>query len=338
MISVTLYSRADCHLCQQAEQDLAALQPVVPHRLKVIDVDSSRELQKRFGFEVPVVQIGPYVLRAPFGLQELQVTLRAAQDRENQIDELDGFPAGAQPGKWTAADRFTYWFSRHYIAVLSVIVLIYMGLPLLAPVLMRAGIETPARWIYRAYGLVCHQLSFRSFFIFGEQAVYPREAAHVDDLLSYSQATGLGEASTVADLYQAREFVGTPEVGYKIALCQRDMAIYFGILLFGVIYSLTGRRIPPLPWYLWLLLGVVPVGLDGLSQLLSQPPMDFLPFRESTPFLRTLTGFLFGFSTAWFGYPMVEETMAQSRRMMARKLERVQRHKQDAAEATSIAD
>jgi uncharacterized membrane protein len=116
------------------------------------------------------------------------------------------------------------------------------------------------------------------------------------------------------------------------------MAIYFGILLFGVIYSLTGRRIPPLPWYLWLLLGVVPVGLDGLSQLLSQPPMDFLPFRESTPFLRTLTGFLFGFSTAWFGYPMVEETMAQSRRMMARKLERVQRHKQDAAEATSIAD
>jgi uncharacterized membrane protein len=338
MITVILYSREDCHLCQQAEEDLAALQAVVPHRLKVIDVDSSRELQKRFGFDVPVIEVGPYLLRAPFERQELQVTLSAAQDRENQIEELDQFPAGGQAGKWTAADRFTYWFSRHYVGVLNILVIIYLGLPVLAPVLLRAGFEAPARLIYRGYGLVCHQLSFRSFFIFGEQLVYPREAAHVDDLLSYSQATGLGEESTVADLYQARDYVGNPEVGYKIALCQRDMAIYLGILMFGLIFAISGRRLPALPWYLWLLLGIVPVGLDGLSQLLSQPPMDFLPYRESTPFLRSLTGFLFGFSTAWFGYPIVEETMAESRRIMRRKLERLQRHKQDAVGQPSTAD
>ena len=338
MITVLLYSRQDCHLCKQAEEDLASLQPVVPHRLKVIDVDSSRELQKRFGFEVPVVEIGPYLLRAPFGIQELRVTLSAAQDRENQIDKLDGLPEDTPVGRWTAADGFTYWFSRHYVAVLNIFVLIYLGLPLLAPVLMKAGIETPARWIYRGYGLVCHQLSFRSFFIFGEQYAYPREAAHVDELLTYSQATGMGEESTVRDLYQAREFVGNSILGYKIALCQRDVAIYFGILLFGVLYALTGRRIPQLPWYLWLLLGVVPVALDGLSQLLSQPPLDFLSFRESTPFLRSLTGFLFGVSTAWFGYPIVEETMAESRRMMTRKRERLERQKQEAASVASTTD
>jgi hypothetical protein len=89
---------------------------------------------------------------------------------------------------------------------------------------------------------------------------------------------------------------------------------------------------------LWLLLGILPIALDGMSQLLSQPPMDFLPFRESTPLLRTLTGFLFGFTTAWFGYPLVEETMAESRQMMSRKLQRIQRQQQRSSAAGSTAD
>ena len=95
------------------------------------------------------------------------------------------------------------------------------------------------------------------------------------------------------------------------------------ILFFGLLYALTGRRIPALPWYLWILIGIVPIGLDGVSQLLSQPPFNFLPFRESTPLLRSLTGFLFGFTTAWFGYPMVEEGMRDTRQVMAKKLMRV---------------
>jgi hypothetical protein len=32
-----------------------------------------------------------------------------------------------------------------------------------------------------------------------------------------------------------------------------------------------------------------------------------------------LTGFLFGFTTAWFGFPLVEETMSDSRQIMATK-------------------
>ena len=338
MITVTLYSRADCHLCDQAEQDLQALQSILPHRLNVVDVDSSPELQKKFDLEVPVVEVGPYVLRAPFSRQELQMTLGAAQDRQRQIDQLDNAPDSGLSMKWTVADRITFWFSRHYVGVLNVIVIIYLGLPFLAPVLMKAGIEAPARLIYRGYGLVCHQLAFRSFYLFGEQAAYPRAAAGVGSLLTFSQATGLSEDNTVADLYQARNFVGNEVVGYKIALCERDVAIYGGILLFGVLFALVGRRIPGLPWYLWLLIGILPIAIDGFSQLLSQPPMDLLPYRESTPFLRVLTGFLFGFTTAWFGYPMVEETMADSRRIMSRKLERIRRQPQKTDVAPSTSD
>ena len=67
----------------------------------------------------------------------------------------------------------------------------------------------------------------------------------------------------------------------------------------------------------------MPIGLDGLSQLFSQPPFNFWAFRESTPYVRVLTGALFGFATAWFGYPLVEETMAETRQIMAAKWARI---------------
>ena len=54
-----------------------------------------------------------------------------------------------------------------------------------------------------------------------------------------------------------------------------------------------------------------------------QPPLGLLPYRESTPYLRVLTGGLFGFLTAWFGYPVVEETMAATREIMTAKWRRL---------------
>ena len=93
--------------------------------------------------------------------------------------------------------------------------------------------------------------------------------------------------------------------------------------LFGVIYAITGRKLPKLHWLIWGVVGVVPIGLDGFSQLFSQLPFQFiqaiLPYRESTPFLRVLTGFLFGITTAWFMFPLIEESMADTRILLAKK-------------------
>ena len=327
MITVTLYSRDDCHLCEQAETDLDSLQSEIPHRLVVIDVDGDKDLQRAYGFEVPVVEIGPYRLKAPFDLTELRITLGAAHDRHKQIEAIEHptYEKSVQSKQnWTGADRFSYWFGKHYMAVLNLIVIIYLGLPILAPVMMKAGADGPAGLIYRGYGMVCHQLAYRSFFLFGEQKVYPRAAAGLEGLETYSQVTGLGEESNAKDILTARSYVGDETVGYKIALCQRDMAIYASILLFGVLFAITGRRIPALPWYLWILIGMVPIALDGMSQLLSQPPFNFWDFRESTPYFRVLTGFLFGFTTAWFGYPLVEDSMSDARRILAAKKVRMQ--------------
>jgi hypothetical protein len=68
---------------------------------------------------------------------------------------------------------------------------------------------------------------------------------------------------------------------------------------------------------------MLPIGLDGFSQLFSQMNWawlsSILPYRESTPLLRVLTGGLFGFTTAWFAYPYMEESMAETRQFFIKK-------------------
>ena len=100
-----------------------------------------------------------------------------------------------------------------------------------------------------------------------------------------------------------------------------------GALGFGLLYGLTGRRLPQLHWTLWILLAIGPIGLDGFSQLFAQFEWPFLvsilPYRESTPFLRVLTGGMFGFFTAWFAYPNIEETMQETRQFFIKKFAQV---------------
>jgi uncharacterized membrane protein len=328
MITVKLYSRKDCSLCDQARVDLQALQANIPHQLEVVDVDTNPEARRLYGDTLPVVEVGPYKLKAPFDKKELEITLGAVRRGVEQDAAILQERQSAQlqlPSAylWTKADRFSYWLSRHYIAVLNTMVFLYVGLPFLPPVLMKAGITLPANGIYKVYSMVCHQLAFRSWFLFGEQGVYPRLAAGVPGVIPFGQATGINEQ----DLISARQFIGNPQLGFKVALCQRDVAIYGAILLFGLIFILTKRKLPALPWYLWIIIGMVPIGLDGVSQLLSQAPFNLLPYRESTPFLRTLTGGLFGFTTAWFGYPLVEESMAESKEYLSAKWARIKSSK-----------
>lgn len=325
-MKVVLYARAGCGVCEETETWLEELRPEYPHTLERIDISADETLTESFGERIPVLEIGPYTLEAPFDRQRLVVALGAARDREAHIARVEesAYRARVQhKNRITRSNRAVYWFSRHYLLVFNLFFAVYVGLPFLAPVLMKAGLQRPANWIYRAYSVTCHQLAFRSWFLFGEQPAYPRAAAHMEGWAPYEQAINPDSD----DLWAARRFTGNPQVGYKVAFCERDVAIYVGILLFGLIFAASKERIPALPWYLWILLGMVPIGLDGVSQIISQLPFDsihaVLPYRESTPFLRTLTGFLFGFTTAWFGYPLVAEAMHDTRSLLESKMARL---------------
>ncbi|NJC96032.1 MAG: hypothetical protein C3F07_00670 [Anaerolineales bacterium] len=328
MVTVTLYTRKDCHLCEQAKADLESLKEKYPHRLVEVDIDSDPVLQKAYFDKIPVIEVGPYRLSAPFDRQKLMMTIGAASDRRGQLDRLgreDHHERVARGGQISSSDRVMFWISRHYLAILNMVMLFYFGLPILAPVLMKAGATTPANVIYTIYKPLCHQFAFRSFFLFGEQAYYPLAEAHMDDVISFNEATALTDLHNPAGYsrLEARQFTGNETMGYKMALCERDMAIYVSIFLFGILFAVTGRRMKSLHWMLWILIGLVPVGLDGFSQLFSQMEwswlLQYLPYRESTPFLRVLTGALFGFATAWFAYPSIEESMAETRQFFIKK-------------------
>lgn len=314
MITVNLYIRPNCSICDQVKSDLESLQQDIPHQLNVIDIDSDPELQKKYLLEIPVVEIIPYILKYPFTKQNLFVTLSAARDSENQRKSTQSRK------NINFADKFSIWIGRHWLMVINLIFIIYLGLPILAPVLMKAGAILPAKVIYTIYSPLCHQLGFRSFYLFGEQAYYPRAAANIPGVATFGQVTKLDEN----DLISARRFLGNNFTGYKIAICERDVAIYGAIILFGILFAVSGRKLKPLHWIIWLGLCILPIGLDGFSQLFSQLPISiiqqFLPYRESTPLLRLITGFLFGFGTAWFGLPYVQESMSETIEILDKKI------------------
>jgi uncharacterized membrane protein len=214
-------------------------------------------------------------------------------------------------------NRGVRYFSRHWLAAFSLAVLVYAGLPFMAPTLMKVGATGPARVIYTLYSPFCHQFAFRSFFLYGPQTAYPRELAGTD-LVSYGEATGLDEGDVLA----ARQYVGDETVGYKTALCERDIGIYVGILVAGLAYGVIRNRrsVKPLPLKFWFLLGIVPIALDGGTQLISQLGIFPLPARESTPFLRTATGLLFGAMNVWMAYPHVNLAMKDTYKTTAAKI------------------
>lgn len=233
--------------------------------------------------------------------------------------------------------------SKHWWKMVTALLAIYVSLPIMAPVLMQAGATAPANALYTMYSPMCHQFAFRSTFLFGEETVYPREAAQTDGptfeeyvadseefqeiFVRRQRNAGLeGYEFNPTDLenwteqlqFSAREFTGDERMGYKIALCQRDIMIYLTMTLAGLLFGVFRHRLRPAPFALYLLLGIAPIGLDGFSQLFGYPPFDSIPIfdgwevRETKPFFRYLTGSLFGFMNVWLAYPYIERSARQS--------------------------
>lgn len=222
-------------------------------------------------------------------------------------------------------DKIILNIAKHWLFYLNTIVGIYVGLPILAPILMKLGLTRPAATIYTIYSPMCHQSASRSFFLFGEQIAYPSEVAGTSYTPLQSYAGSIPEFAE-ADLDNffeffsaARVFVGNAQMGYKMALCERDIAIYFMIFLMGVIYAIVSQRreVKPMRFIVFLIFFLAPIGWDGFSQLfgyffefLGGDALQTLFYvRESTPLLRSGTGALFGTGVVWLVYPHVAQGM-----------------------------
>jgi uncharacterized membrane protein len=213
-------------------------------------------------------------------------------------------------------DRCVFWLSKHWLAIVNVLAALYVGLPILSPVLLYVGIHGPGKLIQTIYRPpICHQLPQRSWFLFGQQLSY-----RLPELLEYFDVEPHARQWQDVEVIYSLVRYGNPDLGYKVALCQRDVAIYGTILIAGLAFSLLRRRwkVPPLPWWLYVALGIIPIAMDGGYQWLTYSleillPNSLLPVHETTPALRTLTGSLFGLATVWLAYPHVQEAMEDFR-------------------------
>ncbi len=319
MMNIILYtSKSDTNL-DEIQKQISEFQAEYEFQLIKISIDDEPDVYQGYAGKTPVLEVGPYHLFSPFTQADIKMTLGAAADRQKRL-EISGDPTyqrRLERGKEiTGADKFSLWLTRNYMWIFNVALLIFVGLPFMAPVFEKNGMQIPAKIIYTVYSPLCHQFGFRSWFLYGEQPAYPRDLAGQPGV-SFEQATGISPL----DVIDAKAYIGNDQLGYKVAICERDVAIYGGILLFGLLFTVTGRRMKSIPWYFWILLGILPMGIDGVSQLPSLLAINltWLPLRESTPLLRTITGLLFGLTTAWYGYPFIEESMVQSRKILLKK-------------------
>lgn len=249
-----------------------------------------------------------------------------------------------QNTSYTNFERFSRWLSKHWLLVLNIFFGIYVITPILAPVFMASGWELPGRIIYKIYSYLCHQLPQRSYFLFGPKISY--SLAEIQSVWQNTNNVGI-----------LRQFVGNPQMGWKIAWSDRMVSMYSTLWLFGILWGLSRKKDKHLP--LWgLLLFLLPMAIDGIAHTISDFKGIGMGFRDSNAWLAVLTGnrfpalfyagdawgsfnawmrlisgIFFGIGIVLFGYPYLNEAFinmgeivdykVQSRRLVKNEKKRL---------------
>lgn len=277
-----------------------------------IDVEKIENLDENPSTITPSLRVGPYYLKYPFTLLDVEIAVNAFMSK-NEIETNKNIRGIKQK------NSIGLFLANNYPMLIAGLIFLFVGGSILAPVLASSGKTKAANGLYAFYSVFCHQLAFRSFFIFGDQAAYPRELANIENLTTYEEQFN----DQFLDVEKASKTIGNNESGYKIAICERDFAIYSSLGLAALAFQLLKKKTKQIPWYWWFVIALVPIAIDGFSQLpgVSTGWPAWLPKRESTPFLRVLTGTLFGGVTGLYMFPLMEDSLKETRYMLTRQRE-----------------
>ncbi len=210
--------------------------------------------------------------------------------------------------------RIPLWFT-----LFGVVAGLYVILPFLAPVFMAIGWSGAGKAIYFIYSFLCHQLPERSYFLFGPKIMYS---------LPEIQAAWQNTNNPLI----LRQFIGNPEMGWKVAWSDRMVSMFTSIWIFGLLWYPFRRRFPTLPFW-GLVLFLLPMLLDGTSHFISDfwgigqgfrdtnlwlailtnhvfPPNFYAgdAWGSFNSLMRLLTGLSFGLGIVWFGFPYVNDS------------------------------
>jgi uncharacterized membrane protein len=91
-------------------------------------------------------------------------------------------------------------------------------------------------------------------------------------------------------------------LGYQLGMCARNLSIYASMFGGGLIFLLSKKRFPGIPWWLFVLMAL-PIAWDGITCMFG--------LRESTWELRVITGTLFGLGAVWFTLPLIQKLLTE---------------------------
>lgn len=236
------------------------------------------------------------------------------------MNTTSAIPRSSMRTKWIIQmKRIVLWLSQHWLLTANILIGIWVGLPWLAPVFMQLGWNTAAKTIYFIYSFQCHQLPQRSFFLFGNQAMYS-----LKEIQSAWQVT--------VNPMVLRQFIGNPEMGWKVAWSDRMTGMYTSIWLGSLLYGLIGKRLKSISIWSFALFAL-PLMIDGSTHMLSDFAGMGNGFRDTNIWLqeitrnmfsqsfyvgdalgsfnswvRLITGLIFGLGLVWLAYPAINES------------------------------
>jgi uncharacterized membrane protein len=235
---------------------------------------------------------------------------------------LPSTSAKAKPGWTIRLNRLATQLSRNWAALIGLLLGVYVALPWLAPIFMNLGWSDAASVIYRLYATQCHQLPQRSFFLFGSSPMVSLEEIQI-------------AWRDTNNPMLLRQFIGDPNLGWKVAWSDRMVYMYASLLLFAAFFWPLRTRLRRISWWGVLLL-LLPLFVDGFTHMISDVtggigggfrdhnawlamltgdafPANFYSgdaLGSFNSWMRLLTGIPFGLGVVWLALPVLHEAFS----------------------------
>ncbi|MGB9635029.1 MAG: DUF2085 domain-containing protein [Candidatus Micrarchaeia archaeon] len=187
-----------------------------------------------------------------------------------------------------------------YLLFSTFLVVLVVG----APVAALLGHDNIASALYNAAKPLCHQWIYRSqcildngkYWVFDDCIPQSTQSNVIVETKYSSSFRGFDGyfrySRDQIGINRAEHVIRDGMEGYKIAVCSRDFFMYLGLLIAAPAYLLLRKRITTLPSMIYLLIALVPMGIDGTGQLLG--------FWESTNLVRSATGLIVGIVMGYY--------------------------------------
>jgi uncharacterized membrane protein/glutaredoxin len=281
-MQVTIYTKPDCHLCEDALDLLDRLSRQHNLQIEEVNILEDMALYEAYHDKIPVVQAGDGRLGrlvAPITETEMAAYLEMARRLERY-----GTPSVVYQERESIFDRVASYIGRHWLRLACVALGIFVGLPWLAPVFAALGWWSLADPIYTVYAFTCHQLPERAGMVMDYQVAFCyRNTALYGGLFLFGTVFGLSRSGQIPWL----RWLKKPLPWWGLVLMLLPMAVD------GVTHMLGLRE-----------------------TVMSDPSFD--PFFVGSQvgslnwWLRIITGGMAALGAVWFAYPRMQRAVEES--------------------------